>query len=160
MDFSTMLSQAMFWPGYQAANPKTTKDDVAMIRAAIAQMPAPPALVRMDERPQQKRTPVGTNGWSNPDDPTQVHLVRNGPAYLSQDPVQIAGTLTHEQAHLTGADEIAAREAQLAFLRDKMATGGYKNKKLVKMLEQNLRDVKDPTTAMGIYYADQRKPKK
>lgn len=106
---------------YQALNPETTPEDYARLRDAIRQLPeTPKGLVRLsDQMPLKRQTVNGAvffneDGTPKPD----IWIYRQGDSYRSKDPVRLAGTIWHENAHIThGPDEIQARQRQLEFLR-------------------------------------------
>jgi hypothetical protein len=151
--FEHMLASALFPAAYQIQNPKTTPEDVKFIRSAITQMPEAPPLVRINERPRI-RSGVQTEAYVDPRH-YEVQVVRNAPRFQSNDATGLAALLIHEQAHSKGADEIAAREQEIAFLQKAIAEG-YKNHKLMKMLQGNLDQLKKGEGDIATHYKNQK----
>lgn len=121
---------------YMVGNRTTKPEDVAYIRAALAQLPEHPSrVVRIMERVDSVNGMVKTNPDGSLVDDGSLWVTRKGESYKSKDPLKLAGTILHESRHTQGADEVAAREAQLQFLRDKKSDPKY-----VKILEGRLAE--------------------
>lgn len=115
MDFSNILAQALFWPGYQVVNPTTTPTDVQRLSQAVALTPGIDGVVRILEKRPDINGKMLDDGAGHPID-RDLWISREGPHYKSKNPHLIASTVVHENAHLQGANESGAREKQLAFL--------------------------------------------
>lgn len=153
MDFTQLLASALFWPSYQTANPKTTPRDVQTISRAVGQMDSSPPMVRINERPFVKG---GADAYFNPAKPDETWIYRNAPRFQSGDPTSIAGVLTHEGAHASGAGELQAREKEIEFIQRAIA-GGYGNHKLLKQLESQAGQLRDPASPLATHYKSQQK---
>jgi hypothetical protein len=137
----------MGWGNYVAANPTTRPRDVRIVRAAIQQIPEPlQGPVRMEDIPGiegQVRTRYGPEDGYQLAGPPEIWLSRRGSSYRSGNPLRVAGTLVHENAHLNELSELDAREKQLEFLRQAIGPGDKAMQRFLKSMEARQQTLKD-----------------
>jgi hypothetical protein len=137
----------MGWGNYVAANPTTRPRDVRIVRAAIQQIPEPlQGPVRMEDIPDiegQVRTRLGPEDSYQLTGPPEIWLSRQGSGYQSGNPLRVAGTLVHENAHLNELSELDAREKQLEFLRRAIGPGDRAMQRFLTSMEARQQTLKD-----------------